>query len=111
MTDIEDLASTARDVVRASEVADQPYRLEDTETTEAAEIGGEDEFPQYGQFLDAVAIDADGEELGPRWVEVPGGLARELVNAEISTGDCFQVEDASKGNDDAWTFEIEEYDA
>jgi len=112
MTDIEDLASTARDVIRAEDAENVPYRLEDTETTDADDISPEGEFPQFGDFLDVTALDGDGVGLGPRWLECPGGLARMLVDAElVEAGAEFQILDASKDDSGAWTFEIEEYDA
>lgn len=112
MTDIEDLASTARDVIRAGEAADVPYRLETTDTTDADDISPEDEFPRFGSFLDVTALDGDGVDLGPRWIECPGGLARELVDKDlVDAGAEFQIVHESKDDSGAWTFEIEEYDA
>lgn len=106
--DIADKASAARDVVRASGTENQPYRLESTELTPADEIGGEDEFPQYGDFLDVTALDGNGDELGPRWVECPGALARCLQDVD---GDAFQVLTVEKTEDGAFRFDVEEYDA
>jgi hypothetical protein len=107
MTTLDEKATSARDVVRASECEATAYRLETDELTEASEIGGESDFPQYGDFLDVVAVDGDGDDLGPRWVECPADLARSLVDAAISTGDRFQVTEAEKNGDGAWTFDVE----
>lgn len=105
--DLNEKATSARDVVRAGETEATWYRLESDELTEAAEIGGENEFPQFGDFLDVTATDGNGDDLGPRWVECPGDLARSLVEAEISAGDRFQVTEAAKAEDGAWSFEIQ----
>lgn len=106
MTDLESKADAARAVVRAGESPGQRYRLEDTELTEASAIGESDGFPKFGDFLDVTAVDANGAALGPRWVECPGNLARQLVEAEVSAGDTFAVQDAAKSEDGAWTFEV-----
>jgi len=109
MTDLEDLASSAREVVRAKNAENVAYRLQDTESTDADEISAEGEFPQFGDFLDVVAVDSNGAPLGPRWLECPGGLARELVEAElVEAGAEFQVVDSSKDETGAWSFDIED---
>jgi hypothetical protein len=112
MTDIEDLASTARDVIRAGNAENVPYRLEDIETTDADDISPEGEFPKFGDFLDVVALDGDGVDLGPRWLECPGGLARALVDEDlVEAGAEFQIVHESKDDSGAWTFDVEGYDA
>jgi len=112
MTDIEDLASTARDVIRAGDGENVPYRLEDTTTTGADDISAEGEFPKFGEFLDVTALDGDGVGLGPRWLECPGGLARSLVDHDlVAAGAEFQIVDSTKDDTGAWTYQIEEYDA
>lgn len=111
MTGIEDLASTARAVIRAEDAANTPYRLEDTETTDADDISPEGQFPQFGEFLDVVALDGNAADLGPRWLECPGGLARELVDGDlVEAGAQFQVVEATKDDSGAWTFDVEEFD-
>jgi len=106
MTTLNEKATSARDVVRAGECEAQPYRLEDMELTKADEIGSDDGFPQFGEFLDVTAVDSDGDDLGARWVECPADLARAIVEEDVSVGDVFQVETASKSKDDAWQFEV-----
>lgn len=108
MTDLNEKATSARDVVRAGELDGVTYRLQTTELTDADDIGGDDDFPQFGEFLDVTAVDADHDDLGPRWVECPADLARELVEAEVGAGDVFTVTDAGKTEDGAWTFEVED---
>jgi len=107
MTDLERKATAARDVVRAAESESQTYRLEDTELTEASAIGDSDGFPQFGDFLDVQAVDADHKPLGPRWVECPADLARSLVDAGVGAGDVFAVVKADKTDDGAWSMEVE----
>ena len=111
MTGIEDLASTARPVIRVENAENTPYRLQDTDTTDADDISPEGEFPQFGDFLTVVALDSNAAALGPRWLECPGGLARALVDRDlVSEGAQFEVVDASKDESGAWTFDIERYD-
>jgi len=107
MTDLEQKATTARGVVRAGESEAQTYRLEDTELTEASAIGDPDGFPQYGDFLDVTAVDADHDPLGPRWVECPADLARSLMDVGVEAGDVFAVTEATKTEDGAWSIEVE----
>jgi hypothetical protein len=111
MTGIEDLASTARPVIRVENAENTPYRLLDTDTTDADDISPEGEFPQFGDFLDVLALDGNAAALGPRWLECPGGLARALVDGDLVSDDAqFQVVDASKDESGAWTFDIEGFD-
>jgi len=110
MTDLDDKAAAARGVVRVKDAQMQTYRLKDTELTEAAYIGSSDGFPQYGDFLTAAAVDANGDDLGPRWVECPGDLARALVDADVGEGDVFTVIEAAKTEDGTWSVEVETND-
>jgi len=104
--DIADKAETARDVVRAGESPGVRYRITDTELTEAAAIGDAESFPRYGEFLAVVAVDDAGAALGPRWLECPADLARELVDLGIDAGDIVVIEDATKTDDGAWSFRV-----
>lgn len=106
MTSLNEKADAARGVVRASEAEGQWYRLQDRELAEAGDIGGEDQYPRYGEFADVTAVDKDGKRLGNRWLECPAHLARCLVDSGIAVGDCFQVTEASKADDGAWRFQI-----
>jgi len=111
MTGIEDLASTARPVIRVENAENTPYRLQDTDTTDADDISPEGDFPQFGDFLDVTALDGNATDLGPRWLECPGGLARALVDKDLVAPDAqFQVVDVSKDDSGAWTFDIEGFD-
>jgi hypothetical protein len=107
MTDLEQKATAARDVVRVGDAESQTFRLEDTELTEAAAIGDSDAFPEFGDFLDCAAVDADHDPLGPRWVECPADLARSLVESGIDAGSVFTIVEATKTQDGAWSCEIE----
>ena len=84
---------------------DQLYRLEDEDLVSADEIGNE-EFPQYGDFADVVAVDAHGETLGDRWLECPSGLAESLVDANVKSGDVFWIEAVTEHEDGAWSYEV-----
>lgn len=106
MVSLDEKADDTRDVVRASEAEAQWYRLESTDLTPAGDIGTDD-FPQYGDFADVVAVDANGDDLGSRWLECPSGLARELVDAGIAADEDFQITEASKTADGAWSFSIQ----
>jgi hypothetical protein len=107
MTGIADKADSGRDVVRAGEAEAQSYRIESEDLTEASAIGDSDGFPQFGDFLDVTAVDADGDDLGPRWVECPADLARQLVEQDLAAdGSVFVVESATKTQDGAWSFEV-----
>lgn len=112
MTDLEELATSNRDVIRPEDAENVPYRLEDTDSTEADEISAEGEFPQFGEFLDVTALNGGAGDLGPRWLECPGGLARELVEAGLAEdGAEFQILGTEKDDTGAWTFDLEEFDA
>lgn len=104
--DIAEKAETARAVVRAGESVGSRYRLEDTELVEAAAIGDSESFPKYGEFLDVVAVDIQGAALGPRWLECPADLARELVDLDVDVGEPFVIDAADKTDDGAWSFEV-----
>jgi hypothetical protein len=104
--DIGDLANEARDVVRPDDAEGLRYELQSLETTAADEIGDPDSFPKYGEFLDVVMTDANGDALGPRWLECPAGLARSLVDLNIAAGDQFAVHTVEKTDDGAWTFGV-----
>jgi len=104
--DIAEKAETTRDVVRVGESVDSRYRLQDTELVEAAAIGASESFPQYGDFLDVVLVDSEGAALGPRWLECPGDLARQLVELEVGVGETFAVDGADKTSDGAWSVRV-----
>lgn len=110
MDDFADLASAARDVIRAGECENMPYRIESTTPVPADDIGAEDEFPQYGYFVDVMAVNGDGAELGPRWLECPADLARQLDELGVGVGDHFQVTTAEKDDTEAWTFTVQAWE-
>lgn len=102
MTDLADLAERNTDIVRTAGAEGQPYRLEAFELLKADEVGN-DEFPEYGWFLDVTALDSNGDDLGPRYIETPPDLADELVNAGVTAGDMFVMTSAEKTEDGAWS--------
>lgn len=107
--DLNELAESATQVIRVGDAPMQNYRLEAGSTTNAEQIGT-DEFPQYGEFIDVTALDADGNDLGPRWVECPAGLAQALLDAQVTPGEAFAITTAAKDDDGAWRFEVARLD-
>jgi predicted double-glycine peptidase len=105
MTSLQEKAENAVDVVRAQVAIDQLYRLEDKDLIAADEIGNED-YPQYGDFADVTAIDANGKKLGDRWLECPSGLAESLVEANVQVGDAFWIQAVTEHEDGAWSYEV-----
>jgi len=109
MTEIEDLANQARTVVRAKNAEMTAYRLQDTDTVDCDDVSPEGEFPEYGDFLDVNAVNSDGQDLGPRWLECPGGLARALVDQDlVEAGAEIRIASVDKDETGAWTFEVED---
>lgn len=86
------------------------YRLETEELTAADEISEEDEFPQYGDFLDCLtSTGGPNPEFNVEvWVECPSQLAQQLVSLEIEAGECFRIQSARKNGAGEWTYSIEE---
>lgn len=110
MTTLEEKAEQTRDVTRADS-ATGAYRLESLDLTPAEDIGPEDQFPQYGDFLSVTALTRQGNENGEQWLECPAGLAAALLELDPGVGDTVVVTEASKTDDGEWTFTVESGDA
>lgn len=109
--DLNDLANEATTtVVRFKDADATLYRLDDDELTEAEDIGDPDGFPEFGYFAPCTALTADGDELGPRYVEVPAAFAEALGNANVEPGDSFRVAESRKTEDGAWAVTVERLD-
>ena len=96
-----------RDEVRLARDSVGAYRLESDELVPADEISGEDEFPQYGEFLATRELrQVAGEvEVGESvLVEVPGQLAKQLVEAGIGEGDGFRIQSVRKNAAGEWEY-------
>lgn len=109
--DLNEKAERRPEVLRAVE-SHGTYRLETTELTPADELTPEDEFPEYGDFAEVFPVTKNGdgfEAIGsdPQYLETPAGLARELVEHLVDEGTVFEVTEASKTQDDEWTFTVE----
>lgn len=106
--DLAELAEQNTDIVRTAEAEGQPYMLKSFEMLDADEVGN-DEFPEFGWFLDVIALDANGDELGPRYVETPRDLADELVDIGVTAGDAFVMTSCTKTEDGAWSTTAEHW--
>lgn len=96
-----------RDEVRLARDSVGAYRLESEELIEADEISGEDEFPKYGDFLVCRELrQVAGEvEIGDKvLVEVPGQLAKQLVEQNITEGDGFRIQSVRKNAAGEWEY-------
>ena len=83
------------------------YKLESDDIVEADEIGT-DEFPKYGDFVE-VSIsnggrEASWDEIG--YVEIPGDLAKQLVDQGVGVGDCFRVQSCRKNGAGQWVYDV-----
>jgi len=74
------------------------YRLETDELTAADDLGN-DEFPRYGDF-----VECTDSRMEPCYVEVPGSLAKFLVENDIEPGQWFRIVSVSKTADGTWTY-------
>jgi len=108
MTNLTDKAEANRPARRAEDLPAAMYRLDDTELVDAEQIGSEDEFPLYGDWIDATEVGRTGDVHGERWLECPAALAQELVDLGVGRGDVFAVQSASKDSDGNWTFAVEQ---
>jgi len=96
-----------RDEIRLARDSVGAYQLESDELVSADEISGEDDFPQYGDFLACRELrQVAGEvELGEKiLVEVPGQLAKQLVEQGISEGDGFRIQSVRKNATGEWEY-------
>lgn len=96
-----------REEVRLARDTIGAYRLESEDLVPADDISGEDEFPQYGDFLACRELrQVNGKvEIGEKvLVEVPGALAKELVEQEIGEGDGFRIQSVRKNAAGEWEY-------
>lgn len=96
-----------RDEVRLARDSVGAYRLESDELVPAEEISGDDEFPKYGDFLacrELRQVAGDVEVAEKVLVEVPGQLAKQLVEADISEGDGFRIQSVRKNAAGEWEY-------
>lgn len=96
-----------RDEVRLARDSVGAYRLESDELVPADEISADDEFPQYGDFLATRELrQVAGEvEVGEKvLVEVPGQLAKQLVEQDIGEGDGFRIQSVRKNAAGEWEY-------
>lgn len=107
---IEDKAADSPEVDLARQSAPGVYMLESKELKTADEVTPEGEFPEYGDFLPVRRAVGTGDDASwsetTKFIECPSGLARELVDLEISTGDGFRIVSLQKV-DSEWRYEIE----
>jgi len=111
MTGLRDHAKKAETEVRTvSNAEGHTYRIESDELLEADEIG-DDEFPQYGQWLETTDRPEGTKTV---YLETPAVLAKRLVdevahNADLE-GRLFTLTDAEKV-DGRWEVDLEVHDA
>jgi len=92
------------DVSLARDSAPGFYVLQTDELTQANEITAEDQFPQYGDFLEVGVPNADRVVDRTEFIECPAGLAQWLVEEELEVGDSFRVLDVWKA-DGSWCYQ------
>jgi hypothetical protein len=96
-----------RDEVRLARDSVGAYRLESDELVPADEISADDEFPKYGDFLATRELrQVSGEvQVGEKvLVEVPGALAKQLVEHGIGEGDGFRIQSVRKNAAGEWEY-------
>lgn len=100
-----------RDEVRLARDSVGAYRLESDKLVTADEISGEDEFPQYGDFLacrELRQVAGEVEVAEKVLVEVPGQLARQLVEQGVDQGDGFRIQSVRKNAAGEWEYSTSE---
>lgn len=101
--DIADKAEQSPDVHRIRDAQFSAFKLLDTELVPANDITPEDQFPEFGDFLQtAVSEDSSGP---PLYVECPEDLARGLMEIDIEPGDWFRIGEAQK-IDGRWSVDV-----
>jgi len=109
MTSLSDKAEAADapDVILASD-SRGVYRLKTEELSGPNEVTPEGDFPEYGDFVhvDTTTGGANATWNEEAYVEVPGSLAKALVENEIGTGDTFRIQTVSKV-DGTWSFGVD----
>lgn len=113
MTSLDEAAEAGQDdvIVAASIPIGVWMEIVDPQLVEADEVGTE-EFPKYGQFMRcrAPSIEAGGEEtVEERWIEVPGELARRLVEvlpSDDREGWYWRLDQRRKDPSGQWRFAV-----
>lgn len=83
------------------------YRLETDDVIEADEIGTDD-FPKYGDFV-KVSMSNGGANASwdsKGYVEIPGDLAKQLVEQGVEPGDCFRIRSTRKNGSGEWVYDV-----
>lgn len=96
-----------RDEVRLARDSVGAYRMESDELVEADEISDKDEFPKFGDFLPTRELKQVGGEvqLGEQvLVEVPGALAKQLVEQNVEPGEGFRIQSVRKNAAGEWEY-------
>lgn len=115
MTSIEEKAEEAPEVSLPKQAAPGLYRLESTELAEADDLTPEEEFPEFGEFLEVVTPTATGDADTAAWrgatefVSCPKSLARQLADHGAEEGTVFRWLMAQKV-DGTWQVELEFFD-
>lgn len=106
--DLSEKAEETPDVILAGDLHESAFETTETELIPADELTGEDQFPKYGDFLEAVEYSPyDGTCRGTVWIEVPSDLAGILLERELTDGTRWVVEQSRKV-DSEWQFEVSE---
>lgn len=111
MTDLEDHARTAGgpEIVVAGDLPQRPRgEIQSSDLTSADELTPEDQFPEYGQFLEVELVE-EGEK---EWWETPGTLAAAVVEIaeerELAIeGSVLDVRSAAKTAAGEWRWTVE----
>ena len=99
---LSDKAKDRPDVRLARDSAPGAYTLTTDELVAADDLTDEDEFPQFGDFLEVEQPGA-GRRV---WIECPAALARWLVENGIDIGETFRIRSVQK-IDNEWSYECD----
>lgn len=99
--------TTAQDI-RAAGDSRGRYELVVAGLVPAEDIGN-DEFPQYGDWLEVEPLDGGPEEelMDETFIECPGSLAKWLASNDLDEGDRFEIRSVRKGAGGRWTYSVE----
>lgn len=116
---LEDHAKTVGgpEIVVASDLPSRPRaEIQSSDLTSADELTPEEQFPEFGEFLEVQLVDEEGEvvegEDGKEWWETPGTLAAAVVEiakeqeTEIE-GSVLDVRSAAKTASGEWRWTVE----
>jgi hypothetical protein len=101
--DLFDYAEAPPDFVLARDLPDESgFVIERYTILDSDEIEGS--YPEYGSFLPCSRAGSDGRS--EVFVECPRSLAALIVEHDLDAGDEFEVADATKDDQERWTFEL-----